>query len=165
MKIPILHLSDGIHKFDFTIPAGALHFYREEVYPNPISAKIELNKFEKNITCVVDLSTKAQYICDRCLSEYSRNYDEQFKILFHLGKQDFETEEESVVMLSPEQREIDLTPHVHEYLILTIPMKTVCSDTCKGICPGCGADLNKEECSCEEQGSDPRWDKLKELRR
>ncbi len=164
MKIYLLHLEDGVHHLKKQIKAGAMHFYREEVYPNDIDVSVELNKFQKNISCQVELTTRAHYICDRCLSEYSKDYRENFTVLFHLGQKDFETEEEDVILLSEEQQEIDLTPYIQENLILSVPMKMLCKEDCKGICPGCGADLNHEPCTCPEKPIDPRWEKLKFIR-
>jgi len=66
-------------------------------------------------------------------------------------------------MLLPDTVEIDLTDRVIEYLILTIPMKNICRSECKGICPGCGADLNHETCRCVETAVDPRWEGLRKL--
>lgn len=163
MKLQILHLDEGVHHFQGVIKAGTLRFYRSEVYPHDIAVEATLNKFDRNITCAVELRTKAHYICDRCLNEYERDYAWHFEVLFHLGLSDLQTDEDDVIMLSPEQREIDLDPFIEEQLILSVPMKTVCRDDCRGICPGCGADLNHESCTCSETSIDPRWEKLKIL--
>ena len=163
MKIHILHLEEGIHHYREVIRSGSLHFYRDEVYPHDIEVSVELNKFEKNITCSVELHTKGHYICDRCLREYEEDYAEQFQILFHLGQKDLDTDEDDVVLLSPEQVEVDLNPYIEEHLILTVPMKMLCKEDCKGICPGCGADLNVESCTCQVEHIDPRWEKLRVL--
>lgn len=163
MKISILHLRDGLHYFETTIQGGKLHFQGEKIYPNDILVNVELNKFEKNIKCNVALRTTSHHVCDRCLGEYNRDFKGRFRVLFHIGKHDFATDEENVEMLSPDQREIDLTSYITEELILAIPMKALCRADCKGICPQCGAELNKEACSCEEQAADPRLEKLRTL--
>ncbi len=165
MKIPILHLEDGLHQFQDKITGGSLHFYRDEIYPNDILVYVDLNKFEKNISCSIKLSTRAHYICDRCLAEYDRDFNEQVDLLFHTGTTDIDSDEESVVRISPEQKEIELLPYIQEALILSIPMKLLCNKSCKGICAGCGADLNHEKCSCTEKPVDPRWEKLIALRK
>ncbi|MFO7841307.1 MAG: DUF177 domain-containing protein, partial [Fidelibacterota bacterium] len=43
--------------------------------------------------------------------------------------------------------------------------KKLCSPDCKGLCPICGANLNHMNCSCKTENYDPRWDKLKELKK
>jgi uncharacterized protein len=57
--------------------------------------------------------------------------------------------------------QIDLTDRIIEAIVVDIPMKVLCSENCKGLCPYCGADLNEEENHrCVEQDFDPRWKKL-----
>lgn len=163
MKIPILHLENGFHHFDLIVKADSLDFKDREIYPENLKVDVEVNKFEKNLKCNVDVQTNAHYICDRCLEEYSRPYHERFEVLFHIGTKDFDTDEEDVEILPPETVEIDMTGRLIEYLILTIPMKKLCRADCKGICPGCGADLNHESCRCTEAAIDPRWEELRRL--
>jgi uncharacterized protein len=55
--------------------------------------------------------------------------------------------------------ELDLQPIVRDACILELPLAPLCSDSCRGICPTCGANRNRDECSCEE-ASDPRWSAL-----
>jgi len=165
MKIPILHLEEGHHHFVDTITGGSLQFYRNEIYPSDLSVEIDLDKFEKNISCRISISTVAHYQCDRCLTEYDRNFSEQLDILFHIGPEEIETEEDEVISISPDIKEIDIAPFIEECLIVSIPMKLLCKESCKGICAGCGADLNTERCSCEEKPHDSRWDKLMEIKK
>jgi len=58
---------------------------------------------------------------------------------------------------------IDLTFTVWEALVLELPMKPVCRETCAGLCPVCGTDLNTMACGCEAERADPRLLPLKEL--
>ncbi len=58
---------------------------------------------------------------------------------------------------------IDLTASLREDIIIALPIKPLCAETCKGICAHCGKDLNVERCSCVPQGSDARWSALEEL--
>lgn len=44
--------------------------------------------------------------------------------------------------------DIDLAPHVWEEVVLSAPVKYVCRDDCRGLCPHCGANLNYELCDC-----------------
>jgi len=163
MKIPVLHLEDGFHQFSFNIPAGTLQFSGSEVYPEEIITDVEVNKYEKNIQCRVDIKTMAHYTCDRCLDQFVAPHHQIFELLFHVGTADFETEEEDVVFLKPETVEINLVNWLIEYLILAIPMKNICKVDCKGICSGCGAELNRENCTCPPPRGDSRWEKLKDL--
>ena len=62
------------------------------------------------------------------------------------------------------EREIDLEPHLRDELILLVPMYFECRPGCKGLCAGCGANLNDADCQCSTQDMDPRWDALRALK-
>ena len=57
----------------------------------------------------------------------------------------------------------DLTDELRECIILSFPSNPLCSEDCKGLCPRCGADLNKGKCSCKPHGGDVRWGGLDAL--
>jgi uncharacterized protein len=58
---------------------------------------------------------------------------------------------------------LDLTEDVRQTILLSVPLKLLCSETCAGLCPRCGANLNTEVCTCSETLIDPRWEKLRSL--
>lgn len=58
---------------------------------------------------------------------------------------------------------IDLVPEILGQLFLQLPMRLVCREDCRGLCPVCGANLNYQKCSCQEVEIDPRLEKLKEF--
>ena len=60
--------------------------------------------------------------------------------------------------------EIDLLEGLQEQVVLSIPYRTLCRDTCKGLCPKCGTDLNQRDCQCREESRDPRFEALKHLK-
>lgn len=58
---------------------------------------------------------------------------------------------------------IDITPGLLREIYLELPMKPLCLNDCRGLCPVCGVNLNKNSCSCDRDNIDPRWEKLKNL--
>ena len=62
-----------------------------------------------------------------------------------------------------ENDRIDLEDVILYEIKLSIPMKVLCKEDCKGLCPVCGQNLNKGSCSCVTKDTDPRWDALKGL--
>jgi uncharacterized protein len=57
---------------------------------------------------------------------------------------------------------IDLGEVVREQLYLALPMKPLCQEDCKGLCPVCGGNRNRETCTCQQEWVDPRMAALKE---
>jgi len=58
---------------------------------------------------------------------------------------------------------VDFEHLVREYLVLAMPIKTVCSPECRGICRQCGQELNTGDCQCQDEDIDPRFAMLSEL--
>ena len=59
--------------------------------------------------------------------------------------------------------EIDLKDIVREQIYLSIPMKSLCSEGCLGLCPICGKNLNQGPCQCKGEKGHPGFLKLKNL--
>ena len=59
---------------------------------------------------------------------------------------------------------IDLREMITEQIHLSLPVKPLCEENCRGLCSRCGVDLNKETCSCADGETDPRWEALKQLK-
>ncbi len=59
---------------------------------------------------------------------------------------------------------VDLNPYFKEEAAIQIPVQALCRDDCKGLCPKCGANLNRESCSCDKQNGDPRLQVLRGLK-
>jgi uncharacterized protein len=79
-------------------------------------------------------------------------------------EKEIELTEEDINTIFTSYEFIDLTQIIRDYIILSIPMKPLCSDECKGICAVCGANLNKIDCGHKEKEEiDPRWEKLYEM--
>jgi len=59
---------------------------------------------------------------------------------------------------------VDLSPLIYEQIMLQIPIKVLCSETCKGLCPQCGANLNAGTCDCPRDSGDERFAVLRNLK-
>lgn len=128
-----------------------LEFVNREIeIEDPI--KLELEIFNTSDSFVVKGKLKAELIlsCSRCLQKYSSPVE--LDISEDVLKSEMEDEEE-----------LYLDEIVVDNIILSLPMKPLCSDDCKGICPNCGQNLNEGECDCEVEVLDPRLAKLKDF--
>jgi uncharacterized protein len=71
--------------------------------------------------------------------------------------------DEEVHLISADAKELDITDDIRDTLLLALPMKMLCTEDCRGLCAGCGANLNEEPCRCAASGADPRWEALRKL--
>ena len=84
--------------------------------------------------------------CDRCLKQFTSEFDLPLTRLFAEAGYEQALDDADIETLNG--LEIDLGPHIREEVVLSMPIRLLCEDSCKGICPGCGVDLNDGECIC-----------------
>lgn len=99
--------------------------------------------------------------CARCLKDTEVQIEEDLDLALVRGNSELDSAEDSVAAYNED--EIFIEDYLADIILATSPMKVVCSEDCKGLCPVCGANLNEETCDCEIDNVDPRLAKLKEL--
>ncbi|MBG0789436.1 MAG: DUF177 domain-containing protein [Desulfovibrionaceae bacterium] len=92
--------------------------------------------------------------CDRCATLFEQDIDVEFDTFEQLP--DGEYDEVPRVRLENGQLQLDVGAVLWEEFALALPFKPLCSEECKGVCPGCGKDLNTEACECEREEGDER---------
>jgi len=65
--------------------------------------------------------------------------------------------------LGEDQNEVDITDEIREELVLNIKPFPVCMNDCKGICPQCGKNLNRNNCYCVNESFSNTWSVLDKL--
>lgn len=123
----------------------------------------------QDIRLVGSFSTRIQVKCARCLDPVERSVGGTFDLIYRpIG----EGAQGPVVAISEADTEIGfytgegllLEDALTEQVLLAAPIKAVCREDCKGLCPGCGNDLNKESCTCGAPSPDPRWAALADIK-
>lgn len=100
--------------------------------------------------------------CRRCLEPLAVEVTERVELFFEPLRSPDE-EDLNVYHLEPLATELDLAGPLREQFLLAVPGYPLCGEDCRGLCPGCGADLNAEACRCSGDSTDPRWGPLREL--
>jgi uncharacterized protein len=116
------------------------------------------------------LKFTARLECSRCLESSPVSFSQPVELFYRTGKledthpgKEVELNADDLSVIAYRGGELDLWPEIREAMELALPMKPVCSPDCRGICPGCGRDLNREQCKCDRPGMDPRWEVLARL--
>jgi uncharacterized protein len=97
--------------------------------------------------------------CVRCLCEFDYTARWEMTELFAFS-------EKSVTdsgLILPDDAQIDLAPILRDYALTEVPISPVCKPGCKGLCPTCGQDLNKKDCSHRADTDDSPFSVLKDL--
>jgi uncharacterized protein len=123
----------------------------------------------KDIRLQGELATNLELPCARCLDPVVQNVVRPFELLYRPQGTDAGREELSITATEAEVgyyrgEGILLEDALREQVLLAVPLKVVCRDECKGLCPTCGRNQNIEPCSCAPPLGDPRWSALKDIR-
>ena len=59
--------------------------------------------------------------------------------------------------------ELDTEAFIYNEMIMSLPMKVLCKETCKGLCPVCGKNRNMGDCGCDTFVPDPRLAAIKDI--
>jgi len=97
--------------------------------------------------------------CHRCLDPVTQRIGGEFDLMVRRGEHGGESGDD-VVVLDLHEHIVDLEPVIHETVVVNTPMIVLCGESCRGLCPTCGANWNHESCQCS-QDADPRWDALR----
>jgi uncharacterized protein len=119
-------------------------------------------RLEGRVTSTLELP------CGRCLEAYPLAVDAAFDLRYqprstNTGEGEQSVEEDDLTTAFYDNEEIDLGQLVREQFYLALPMKPLCRDECKGLCPQCGTNLNRGTCGCSPEWQDPRLAVLRTL--
>jgi uncharacterized protein len=106
--------------------------------------------------------------CSRCLEPFQQPIDSAFDIRYlpqaeNAGAEEREVGSEDLSDAFYRDEQIDLRQLMEEQFYLALPMKPLCREDCKGLCPNCGTNWNETKCNCEVRWEDPRLAGLKAL--
>lgn len=154
-NISSIYFSGEINKRELDIHGRKIEFVK------PIKYDGEIYKVDDDKFVHVDITFAYKELCGRCLEPFVR--EDKTTLTGQLARQSdsIDDEQEEVVYYSDEK--LDLTEDIINMIVLTLPMKPLCSEECKGICPHCGTNLNKGKCNCVVDDIDPRFAILKDL--
>lgn len=162
LTINISRLSEGTHHRTFEVEAEDVGL--DARFNHHVHVQAILEKTGHQLHLKAELQTIAEFTCDRCLDEFEHPLNARFEIVYLVenatGVRDDNRE---VQYLSPDANILDLGEDVRQFLILAIPQKLLCKPDCAGLCPKCGQNRNKVQCTCNTRVTDPRWDGLKKM--
>lgn len=130
----------------------------------PLEVDLQARSVGEGIFVRGTIRTTLVLPCRRCLAETEREVDETVDLFF----QELEEEEEDaggeVYPIPPRGDDLDLTEPVREQLLLRVPQFVLCREECRGLCPQCGADMNRAPCECVPEEEPSPWDALRKLK-
>jgi len=162
MKIKLSGLGDGEHSYSFNNLCSEIGLDTE--YDREIKVDVILRKSIRQYYLNINCSTEKKSVCDRCLSEFYMKLNCSFKVVYTYDQSFSDSNYDDVKFLMFHDTEIEIDDDVRQMVMLSVPMKSLCNNECKGLCVLCGQNLNYSSCSCEPEFSDSQFIELKKLK-
>ncbi|MBU0472649.1 MAG: DUF177 domain-containing protein [Bacteroidetes bacterium] len=164
MQIKFNNYKNGVHQFVFENNVEELNL--QENFVGKILLNCKMDKSSTQIVLNCNLHIVAKQVCDRCMYEFESEFETDFKNIYFItqSKSSDEEDESGIYYLSPDDDKIDLTNDTIENAILTIPMKILCKEDCKGLCSVCGVNKNETDCNCSINTGNSVWEPLLKLK-
>jgi uncharacterized metal-binding protein YceD (DUF177 family) len=133
-----------------------------------LSAHVELAD-DRTVHVTGRLAAALRLECGRCLEPFALKVQQELDLFYLPHREDVAEEDEEeisdrdLVIAYYRGERIDLGETAREQLLLAVPMKRLCREECRGLCPSCGANRTHEPCNCREETEDLRLLPLKKL--
>jgi len=187
MLLDLSRLRDGAEeRVVRTWPASAFEPSEDFTVAEPVSFEAVVRKDKQVYRLVGRAATTLEMGCSRCTEPFRAPVEAAFDLRYlphhenvgsvgptfrsgvqgkHGRPDEHEVQEDDLSTAFYKDETIDLGDLVREQFYLALPMKPLCSDNCRGLCPQCGTNLNRGTCECRSEWHDPRFEKLKDLRK
>jgi uncharacterized protein len=142
------------HDSTFEFPAVRVG---EDLALNYLTGPLRLSRTKEGILVQAELHAGLNSECQRCLDPVSRDIQFEVEELYATNP------EVAAAFYIGDDGILDLAPLLREEILIHADERILCRADCKGLCPECGKNRNRETCACAEDRIDPRFEALKNL--
>ena len=171
MKIDLFEKSLDEGSVTLEVDADELDISNDEIsFDGPVRVILDLNRNDDLVNVSGTVKTTLVLQCSRCLDSFKHGTYGELSFVVRRSKQsestpdvmykENEIDEDNLIIINHDEKKLDISDFVRDAVLLSVPLKPVCSEQCKGLCPVCGQNLKKLECGCSETRIDPRWQSL-----
>ncbi|HKW51973.1 MAG TPA: DUF177 domain-containing protein [Candidatus Eisenbacteria bacterium] len=154
MQIDLRELADGQTHLTYEIPAPSVGLSPGELaVEGPLKLRLSLDRRGDEIWVRGKVQLVAHQECSRCLVEFPERLELEFEVFCakvqnpNVVSSRAADEEDGGVHFH-DGRVLIIDEEIREAVILGIPMKPLCKESCAGLCPRCGEDRNQGPCRC-----------------
>jgi len=102
---------------------------------SPVAIAYSVFLEQKELVAHLALQCRRGLVCARCLAPFEDDFSKEIDLAYPIAGATF----------------VDLTDDIREEIVVDYPIKPLCQESCKGVCPECGQNLNEAVCGCERR--------------
>ena len=144
---------------EYKLDMSDVEYMGEYPLKKPVVIQGEISNKASLVRLEASIIYEYEAACDRCGTNTQRLHTVTLDKSLAVS---IEGEESDTILITPDMK-LDLDELVYSEVIVSLPMKHLCSEECKGICFKCGKNLNEGKCNCPEKEIDPRLAVLADL--
>jgi uncharacterized protein len=153
----MLHQTVGYNRtFEFDHPSVQVS---DDLDVSDVRGELRLTRTAQGLYATGALHGTTRAECVRCLTPFDQGLNITFDDLFAYPP----SKATEPLLAVPETGLLDLAPLTREYMLLDLPLQTLCRPDCRGLCPECGANRNETDCGHDSPATDPRLTGLRAL--
>lgn len=170
MQLDLTRYRQPLSTFARTFQPNELGEEREAyAVVTPVDLSFDIHKDKDRFRLVGRAKTELELACSRCLEPFRLPVDAPFDVRMLPASEassevEREVEEADLETGYYRDDQVDLNELLREQFYLALPMKPLCREECRGLCPQCGTNLNMGACRCAPIWEDPRLAPLKNLK-
>jgi uncharacterized protein len=162
LKIRISQLSSGLHEYHFK--GNAAEIGLDSNFGSGVKVDAFLDKTPRQLYLKVDVEGSGVFQCDRCIEEFEQPLSSHYNLVYVFDAADTAAlPPDEVQVIGADTPSIDLAEDVRQVVVLSVPLKLLCKEDCKGLCPQCGTNRNHQTCDCRELTDNSQWRGLEGL--
>ena len=131
-------------------------------FPKGAAVFVELKNILECVTIFIRCEFAYATSCARCLKEVTVPMEFEFNSIVKVDDEDQIVLDDDAIIIDASNM-LDAKELIEGLILMNLPLKQLCNESCKGLCQKCGKDLNEDECKCEKREIDPRFAKLSQL--
>ncbi len=149
--------SERFLNFSGKLDQSKINFTDRDVkFDGPIIYKADFFVLDDgDIEFKLEIDYSYEEACSRCLKPTKNSKTTTLSGKLLEGREEDFIEEEGEFIFY-ENNELKLEEYVESQVYVSLPMRILCEDDCKGLCSTCGINLNENTCDCVEHTIDPR---------
>ncbi|MBM3633673.1 MAG: DUF177 domain-containing protein [Actinobacteria bacterium] len=156
-------------RVDVPVALGDITLGGQPYAPGPrvVDARLDVGSSGSGLGLRLRFATMLTGPCQRCLAPSSLGVGVDARDFQASGRADADAPDDDLdceYLAGPMRMELDVTAWARDAVAEVLPMSILCREECAGLCARCGADLNVAQCDCVDDGVDPRWAALDELK-
>ena len=156
---PLAQQPGAVLPFELQVDLSGVEWSGGQPFTRPVQVRGAVRNRAGAMELNARLDTVLSLTCDRCAKPFEREKTVEYETLLALELANGESDD---IVLLDKDGELEMDELMREVFLLEMDTKNLCSEDCRGLCPGCGVDLNVEPCRCKKE-IDPRLAKLAQL--